>query len=37
MLERFRDEGSEISKELNTHSVIEPSMASSMLSKDFRL
>lgn len=37
MLERFRNEGSDISKELNTYSIIEPSMASSMLSKDFRL
>jgi len=36
MLKRFRDEGSEISKELKTHPIIEASMASTMLAKDFK-
>lgn len=36
MLKRFRDEGLEISKELKIHPVIEASMASTMLAKDFK-
>lgn len=36
MLQRFRDEGSEIAKELKSHNVIEPSLASTMLVKDFK-
>lgn len=36
MLQRFRNEGSEIAKELKSHNIIEPSLASTMLVKDFK-